>query len=272
MRNLLLLLILLLSSCAGKIVLQQNSTQYNISYGPHSQQKMDVHLPEGNGPHPVLIIIHGGGWHWGDKRNDDKSARQYCMSGFAVFNINYRLGNAPVFYSMDDKLDDIDRALDYIYKHKEEWDLGETLVLSGGSAGGHLSLLYSYGRGKDIVDAVVSYSGPTDLLNPEYRNNGLIQHIDNCFPETAPEDRDSIYKKYSPLYLVDKNLPDTLLIHGTADKTVPENDSSRLFLSLKEEGVNVTYIPVEGVDHDFKGTDWDAVGSEIWNFMSKFKR
>lgn len=272
MKRMLLLLTIVLSSCAGKKAHQQEFTQYNVPYGSHPQQKMDIHLPEKAGPHPVMMMIHGGGWHWGDKENRDQAARQYCKNGFAVFNINYRLGENSSFFTMDDKLDDIERALNYVYDYKEEWELGETLTLSGGSAGGHLSLLYGYGRGREIVDAVVSYSGPTDLLNPEYISNGIREHIDNCFPADIAEDREELYRNYSPLYMVDKDLPATLLIHGTSDKTVPENDSRRLAKALEEFGVQVTYIPVEGVDHDMIGTDWDAVGAEIWKFISMYSR
>jgi len=270
-KRLLLLLTILFCSCAGKMK-QQSTAQYNVPYGSHPQQKMDIHIPEGNGPYPVLMFIHGGAWHWGDKGDNDNSAQNYCKNGYAVFNINYRLIENSSFFSMDDKLDDIEMALNYVYKNKEEWKLGETLTLSGGSAGGHLSLLYGYGRGKGVVDAVISYSGPTDLLNPEYINNGIREHIDNCFPKISQEEREEHYRDYSPLYLVEKDLPATLLIHGTADKIVPDNDSIRLAKALEEHGVHVTFIPVEGVGHDFHGADWDVIGSKTWEFMETYCR
>lgn len=131
---------------------QQNSAQYNVPCGSHPQQKMNIHLPEGNGPHPVLIFIHGGAWHWGDKGDNDNTAQNYC-------------------------------------------------------------------------------------------NNRIKEHIDNCFPKISLEERDVLYRGYSPLYLVEKDLPATLLIHGTADKTVPDTDSIRLAKALEEHGGACNLFP-----------------------------
>lgn len=250
----------------------RNLTLYDVSYGSHREQKMDILIPDTEGPYPVMVMIHGGSWHWGDKADQNYASILYRSKGYAVFNINYRLGEDPDFFSMDDKIDDIEMALDYIYSLKKQMNLNEKLTLLGSSAGGHLSLLYGYGRGKNIVDAVISYSGPTDLLNPQYQENGLAMYIEYCFPDVPPENREQIYREYSPIHMIAQDLPPTLLIHGTEDTTVPFEESNNLSKALLAQGVAVYILPIAGVGHAFEDADWTYAEQVTEDFIKEYSR
>lgn len=271
-RILLLVLSFLLVSCAGRHTDSSSYKAMNVAYGKHPDEIMDIYLPKGDGPFPVMVMIHGGAWYWGDKRENNQSIKWLVETGYAVFNINYRLGDESRYYSLDEKLADIGLALDFIDSHGEEWNLGETLTLYGFSAGAHLGLQYGFTRGKGTVDAVISYSGPTDLLNPGYRANGVIKWIDALFPGLSETEMEEAKRQGSPLYIAESNGPAVLLVHGTADATVPYDDSLRLKEKLEAVGGEVLLIAIEGVDHDYKGTDWDAVGPQTWEWMEKHCR
>ncbi|MGD0620080.1 MAG: alpha/beta hydrolase, partial [Bryobacteraceae bacterium] len=149
-----------------------------FTYGEADGEKltMDYYAPAGPGPHPIAIIIHGGGGVSGTSRNGSEA---YCAeflapAGYAVFSINYRL--APK-YPYPDMLQDVERAIRYIRYHASEWDANRNkIALVGGSAGGWLSnmagLIGAPGdpSAKDPVDresanvqAVVTLFGPSDF-------------------------------------------------------------------------------------------------------------
>lgn len=227
----------------------------DIAYGSHEEQKMDVYIPKTSGPFPVLVIVHGGGWHWGDK-SEEKYFEEYIEMGFAVVNINYRLGDMS--FTIEEKLNDIHSAINIVNKYKEYWNITDDLTILGGSAGGHMVLQYGFTLGLDHVDRIVSYCAHTDLKNPFYVNNGIYEFIQALFKSWDPSEEE--LKKNSPLYSIPEQLgPSVMLIHGNADTVADFKDSQRLHEKLKNVGWDSTLIEIPDVGHDFKGTDWDWV-------------
>lgn len=237
----------------------------NLSYGDHAEQKMDVYLPKTSEPSPVMFIVHGGGWHWGNKSDIDYY-EQFRSKGFAVVNINYRLGD--ISYTLKEKIDDIQSAIDFMYKYKEQWNISDDLSLRGSSAGAHMVLLYGFNQGLNHIDRIISYSGPTDLTNPFYESNGLFKSIKALFNSKNPSEED--LKKASPIYTIpDQVGPPVIFIHGNSDRTVDFNDSKRLYTKLINAGWNSCLIELPNVDHDFEGTDWEKVDSIYTPWIDK---
>lgn len=243
-------------------------TAKDLAYGSHAEQKLDVYLPQGKeGPHPVFFQVHGGGWHWGDKSEYEYSIEDYRAQGFAVININYRLGNMN--YTIDEKLDDIHSAMSFVYDHQEEWNLSDDLTITGGSAGGHMVLQYGFTLGLDKVDRIISYSGPTDLSNPFYsKDDGLYGSISALFKGKNPSQEQ--LRNASPLYSIPENPgPAVMLVHGNADQIVDINDSLELHKALTEAGWDSTIIEIPNVGHDFEGTDWGWVYTIFGPWMDR---
>src|SRR5690242_1963802 len=72
-------------------------TYADVSYGPHTRNVLDFWKAEGDGPRPLFVYIHGGGWVGGDKKQDPKVLRPYLDKGISYAAINYRLtGEAPL--------------------------------------------------------------------------------------------------------------------------------------------------------------------------------
>lgn len=118
----------------------------DVAYGEHALQKLDIYRPtEGDGPFPIVIDIHGGGWWNGDKAYAAGGANNFLKRGAAFIPINYRClpqaKEAGIFPPVMGPLQDAKRALQFIRLHAKEWNLDPSrIALSGGSAGGFSAL------------------------------------------------------------------------------------------------------------------------------------
>src|SRR5437879_7458926 len=167
---------------AGAAVFAGAKSEDGIVYGEVGGEKltMDYYAPAGPAPHPIAIIIHGGGFVGGTSKNNSEA---YCAdflapAGYAVFSINYRLAPKYPYPAM---VEDVERAIRYIRHNAKTWQADpKRIALVGGSAGGYLSnmagILQAPGiRGsKDPVDgtsarvqAVVTLFGPSDFRGRE---------------------------------------------------------------------------------------------------------
>src|SRR5580700_7542818 len=170
--------LLLSGACALAVTPTQGGLVYGAAGAEHLT--MDYYAPSGAGPHPIVIIIHGGGFIGGTSKNGSEA---YCAdflapAGYSVFSINYRL--APK-YPYPATVEDVERAIRYIRHNAKTWKADpKRIALVGGSAGGYLSnmvgILQAPGNAgsKDPVDrtsarvqAVVTLFGPSDFRGRE---------------------------------------------------------------------------------------------------------
>jgi acetyl esterase/lipase len=115
----------------------------DVKYGPHERNVFDLWRPKGDGPFPLVLYIHGGGFMRGDKSSISAGAIQsYLNAGWAVAAVNYRFTNvapAPAQYL------DCARALQTLRHRAKEWNLNPRLVAStGGSAGAGTSMWLAF--------------------------------------------------------------------------------------------------------------------------------
>lgn len=238
--------------------------------GSHSErQSYDLVFPKNvKGDLGLVLCIHGGGWVEGSKDEYTKSLFQVCGEkcvGAAC--INYRYVSETVAFA--DELDDISSALAAIRAKGIEYGvLFDKVLLTGISAGGHLSFLYAYTR-KDTAPVtpvcVVSLCGPTDFEDPffysvenrvgasvgvaYFRNiisNGIGFQIDlNDFASA----RDAM-QKYSPVRHVDADTVPTVFGHGEIDDIVPYRNALALNEKLNESHVAHTFISFPNSNHE----------------------
>ncbi len=151
---------------------------YDIPYGPHPLQRMDVYCPTGfDRSTPVAFLIHGGGFIAGMKEDFARQARLMCDEGFIVVNISHRLvdtagifraaqGQALVSLKISDQLEDVSAAVAAYRAQAAEWGTGEArMFMAGHSAGAILAMLYVQGdknRDGHILGSG-NWAGATDL-------------------------------------------------------------------------------------------------------------
>ncbi|MBQ3087130.1 MAG: alpha/beta hydrolase, partial [Clostridia bacterium] len=258
----------------GEIGGQQYDCQsfLDLSYGTHERQVVDLCIPnDAKGDLGLVLFIHGGAWIGGDKESY-ASGMNYGASnlGIATASVNYRYISEDV--DLLDVLDDIDAALAKIKAKGTEAGVNiNKVLLTGDSAGGHLSLLYAYARKKTAPIApvaVISNSGPTDLYDDNfYHNNALgdeavISDLMSkaCGQRFAYSERESakaaLYS-VSPVAYVSADCVPTVINHGNADTIVPFSNAQALDALLTQYGVEHVLNVYEGADHDL-GKDEDA--------------
>jgi acetyl esterase/lipase len=214
---------------------------------------------------PAFVFVHGGAWVMGDKSNHGLPVVQYLAAqGWTCFTVNYRLSPRATF---PDHLIDVKRALAYVRQHGEKHGADPSfLVISGGSAGGHLSSLAAltpnqaqYQPGFEEVDtrvdACVPFYGIYDLTDRfgHWPNPGLRRLFERRVLKRPFDEAREAYEQGSPLSWVSEEAPPFLLIHGDKDSLVPVEESRRLSAALRERSQRpVGYIEVPGAQHAFE--------------------
>ena len=117
---------------------QSSPTHADLSYGPHKMNVLDFWKAEGDGPRPLLVYIHGGGWIGGDKKQDPARFRPFLEKGISYAAVNYRLTGEA---SLPAPVHDAARAIQFIRSKATEWNIDKTrIALTGGSAGACTSM------------------------------------------------------------------------------------------------------------------------------------
>lgn len=121
---------------------EMDKEYFDISYDTQSDsQKLDLYLPKtGQGPFPLVVFIHGGGWFGGDKADGQESAWVTLRSyGYAVASINYRLSGEAAHPA---GLEDCKKAIDWLKEHAGQYGIDAAhIAVSGDSSGGHYALM-----------------------------------------------------------------------------------------------------------------------------------
>ena len=224
---------------------------------------LDAHVPDGNGPFPAAILVHGGGWVAGDKQQYITYIFQPLSdAGFAWFSINYRL--APQFKFPADA-DDVESAIQFVKANAAKYKVDpKRIALIGESAGGHLvSYVGARNRPDSRVAAVVSMYGVHDFVAAAVQWKPLPHELLDLFgitavtAETAPE-----LIKASPVVYISKEMPPFLLMHGSKDEDVPYEQSVEMCDKMKKAGAHCDLITIEGAPH---GMDhWESHGEWLW--------
>ncbi len=245
-------------------------TFFDMSYGTHERQSVDLFIPDdASGDLGLVLFIHGGAWIAGDKESYEGGMTYGATElGIATASVNYRYISEDV--DLLDVLDDIDAALAQIREKGAEAGVNiNKVLLTGDSAGGHLSLLYAYAR-KNTAPitpvAVVSNSGPTDLYDDNfYHNNALGDEAAICdlmskacgqrFTYETKESAMQALYSVSPIAYVSAECVPTVINHGNADSIVPFSNAQTLDALLTQYGVEHVLNVYEGADHDLGKDD-----------------
>ena len=204
---------------------------------------IDLILPEGEGPFPTLLYLHGGGWRMGSKASVSMHAPAWTAMGLAVASADYRLLHvAPAPAAVEDAV----AALDWLKINGEGYGLdADRIVLAVHSAGGLLALSAAFRR-CDEVKAVIAWSAQADLV--AYRAQRAARADPVAWLEEA-DDPAAVAGALSPLHNVRLGVPPTILIHSDADPRSPYEDARRLAGALAEASVPVELLTMASDGH-----------------------
>ena len=247
-------------------------THADVPYDVHKRTKLDFWQAEGDGPRPLRIHIHGGGWVSGDKAREAKGVADDLKKGISVASINYRFSTTdplptPVF--------DAVRAVQFLRHKAKEWNIDKNrIVLSGGSAGGCTSLLiacmddFADPASDDPVKressrvqgaAVVAAQSSIDpqviepWIGPNVWNKMIHLAVGEETIEAAKanyEKHKELYQRFSPINHLDKDDPPIFLTYrGSVEvpaRTIEHGIHHPVFgIKLKEKSEQVGHNNVQ---------------------------
>lgn len=230
--------------------------------GPHGDIKVRYYMPLGNGPFPIFVYCHGGGWVLGNLNTADNVARALCHYGqMAVISVDYRLAPEHKFpvpledcYAVCEWASDAENA-------KTVRGNVQKLVVGGDSAGGNLAaavcLKARDENGPRIAQQVLMYPAlnARDTNTESYRTYGDQQLLTAAdmrwfYDQYVDQEQDRINPYLSPLLAEDhSNLPPALIL--TAEFDVLRAEGEQYAHALKAAGVDVEHIHAAGLSHAF---------------------
>ncbi len=250
------------------------TAETDVAYGTAPEQKLDVYTPKAaaSGKRPGLLLIHGGGYREGSRKNVLRLyAVPYLRKGFVVVSIDYRLSQtAPAPAAVNDTL----AALDWFHSNAKRLNVDTNrVVVAGDSEGGHLALMAGMVNKQAKlgpvrgVAAIVNVYGVADmgeLLSGPRKLDVIVDWI-----PAGPNQRE-LARAMSPIIYVRKGLPPVKSIHGTEDPLVPYEQSVRLTRQLREKGVTAELISIPGGKHGFDDKTWnEVIYPQVFEFLER---
>lgn len=237
----------------------------NVAYlGEDRSEKLDLYLPSATSKEkrPAIVIVHGGGWHSGDKaaKREQNIGNNLALAGYVCASINYRLCKKTDSIAERLKeiwpgnLHDCKTAVRFLRMQADAYSIdADRIGAIGGSAGGHLV-------------AMMAVTDPADKLDPKSPYGDFSSRIQAAVPmygvhdvakqamikgQSLSDTEIAICRQASPVTWITPNDAPMLILHGTKDALVPVEQSRILHERLQASGVASQLIVVEGAPHSF---------------------
>lgn len=267
------------------------SIEENITYGNANDTdlKLDLARPEGEGPFPAIVFIHGGGWAKGNRQVYHSQIQEAAKKGYVALTITYRLmvydeakkettTAAPIFPA---QIYDAKAAIRWLRANAAKYKVDpDRIGVTGASAGGHLSLLVGLTdpsaklegesgnpNQSSRVQAVVNVFGPTEMASCQKKSS--VAFLFRLFLGGTPEEVPDRYAAASPVTYVSKDDPPVLTLHGDRDQLVPVEQAKLLDERMKSAGAEHQLIVLEGQGHGFPGASGEKAAKATWEFFDK---
>ncbi len=258
----------------------------DIPYASESPaQRLDLYLPEeGDGPFPLVVHLHGGGFGMGDKRDDHMDTYLQGLShGYAIASVEYRLSGEAIFPAA---VLDCREAFRFLRRNAADYSIDPDRICAlGGSAGGNLAAMMGMNipngqsPGEEgmtfdtdcTVQAAVDQFGPMDFrpMDDQARANGVsfVDHDEAASAESAymggalPTLSDEWLAKANPATYISERMAPMLVEHGCMDRLVPFMQSVNFVNAIYQKlgQGRVEFVPLPNADHE------DKEYSSVWN-------
>ncbi len=227
---------------------------------------LDVFQPSKPNGYGIAMMVSGG-WYSSHEGINPAFFQPLLNRGYTVFAVVH--GSNPKF-NITEIVPDIHRAMRFIRHNAARYGVKpDQLGITGGSAGGHLSLTMAVkgepgkadakdpiDRESSAVQCVACFFPPTDFLNYSQPGEdavgvGTLKNFKSGFGPRSetPEERQKLGQEISPIYFISSNTPPILIAHGDADKLVPIYQAEQFMKRCKEFGVETKLLVREGKDH-----------------------
>ncbi|MEZ5399732.1 MAG: alpha/beta hydrolase fold domain-containing protein [Bryobacteraceae bacterium] len=241
---------------------------------------MDIARPKAPGPHPAVVLIHGGGFRRGTRQSYTALALRLAGRGYVAAAVSYRL--TPK-YQFPAPVRDVKSAVRFLRANAKRFDLDpDRIGVTGSSAGGHLALMLGLTGGvasfddegpnpeqSSRVSCVVNYFGPTDFTRI-YDKGGDAAEVLPAFLGANPRNAMKAHIEASPLQWVSPDDAPILTIHGDKDPLVPYEQAVWLTERLVAAGVPAELEMIGGAGHGFRGEHGVRAEARMMAFFDKY--
>ena len=242
--------------------------------------KLDVAWPaEGDGPFPGVIVIHGGAWRAGDKKDMRELLAESARRGYVAISPQYRFCPSETFPA---QVHDVKAAVRWLRSHAKDYKLDPGHIgATGFSAGGHLSLMLGVTGPDDKlegdvaadapssrVQAVVNYFGPTELGAADFPD--VTKPLLRDFVGGPPSEKAEVIRLASPITYVTRDDPPMLTFQGTKDPLVPHTQATKLADAMTSAGVPGRVDLLVGAGHGWGGDELKHTIDETFAFFDQY--
>jgi acetyl esterase/lipase len=272
---------------------RQEDVIYGRKYG--TALTMDIFRPKHGANGVAVIWVVSGGFRSSHEAIRPVFAEPFLQHGYTVFAVVH--GSQPR-YQIPEILEDMERSVRFIRHHAKDYNIDPNRIgISGGSAGGHLSLMLGMAGktgnpdAKDPVDressrvqAVACFFPPTDFLNWGVQGKELVHPTDHRPPFRASfdyrvlDEKNMLWERItdekklrqiahdiSPIYYITPDDPPTFIMHGDKDELVPLQQSESFIAKLKEAGVEGKLVVKKGGGHP-----WPDIAKDVDQLVEWF--
>lgn len=236
----------------------------DLVYASHGGRDvlLDLYSPKrAIGPLPAILLIHGGGWVWGDKNSLRGTAAYLAEHDFVAACVEYRLSRERNYPAA---VDDVKAAVRWLRANADAYGIDAGRIgASGVSAGGHLAALLAvtpdithFAEGADspgvsaAIQAAVPISSAVDLVGSDHDDNWSMRIWLGCRPHENPE----LWRQASPTFFTEKSSCAFLFMHAPDDDLTRIGYIETMRQKLLRSGIRAEMYAVEGGDHDLL---WD---------------
>jgi acetyl esterase/lipase len=214
---------------------------------------------------PTLLQIHGGAWIVGSKNEQGLPLMLHLASrGWVCVTADYRLSPHATF---PDHLIDLKHAIQWIREHGSEYGANpDFLIVTGGSAGGHLAALVAltandpeYQPGFEDVDTTVqgcvSFYGVYDFTDRHgiWPHDGLAGLLERRVMKASLQEAPTAYEKASPMGRITASAPPFFVVHGDLDTMVPVAEARQFCETFRRTAhAPIVYAEIPGAQHAFE--------------------
>jgi acetyl esterase/lipase len=262
---------------AGRVTIEEGVV---FGTGGGRDLRCDVYRPPTqDGPAPAVLLVHGGGWRTGDRTQLRGYGVLFGRAGYVCVASEYRLLDESPWPA---QIHDVKAAIRWMRANADELGIDpDRIAVEGNSAGAHLALLAAGTPGVEALEgdgghpgvstevaAVAGIYAPTLFTHAERRRGGIVLA---ALSELATEEAAT---QASPLAHVHPGFPPTLLIHGTADDTVPVAATLVMYEALAQAGVPCELHLYAEQPHSFDATPefGRQCAAEMLLFLDRYVR
>ena len=259
---------------------EERAGQFDVHYGQvyverESQSlRADLYVPQGKGPYPGVVVIHGGAWYIGTRAQLAGAAKRLAMHGMTAVAISYRLAPQHKFPA---QVEDCKEAVRWMRENSQQWKIDpERIGAFGYSAGAQLATLLGTTDARDGLEGRPDSSSPSTRLQAvagggtpsDFRqlpaDSRMLAFWLGGTRRQLPEN----YRLASPRAFVTEDDPPMFLFHGETDQLVPLKSTLAMCQSLTEAGVTNELYIVPKIGHNFAVMDKTALEKSV-DFLAR---